>query len=312
MPDRTGRPGSGRYRRGGLRLRLRHPGSRRAQAGRRPVLGVDNDPQALAASCDNAGRNGIPAARLPVALPGPMTVTPGRRSADVVVANILAGPLIDLSDTLLALLKPGGTLLLSGLLASQAEVLCDHYAAHIRLGIAVRTTAGSACRDTAHAIVAEHARGKITTTKIAVFCAHFLSPARPVEYHTRLFFTAFQDLSHAANRTLQAAQPRSTGTHGRRYRPAVSAPVCRVGAGLVVSEMISSKPELRNPARPSGAAATMARANPAPSRLPAMIPRRWPKRPAITWPGRPDYRHQHGLPGQEGLPQGRRLGAAGR
>ena len=107
--------------------------------GARTLLAVDNDPQALAATVDNAGRNSIPAARLDVALPGAYDSNAWWARADVVVANILAGPLIDLSDTLLALLKPGGTLLLSGLLASQAEVVCDHYAAHIRIGISGET-----------------------------------------------------------------------------------------------------------------------------------------------------------------------------
>ena len=55
---------------------------------------------------------------------------------DLLVANILAGPLITLRDTLLALLKPGGSLLLSGLLDSQAPELIEHYRQHIRLEIA--------------------------------------------------------------------------------------------------------------------------------------------------------------------------------
>lgn len=107
--------------------------------GTRTLLAVDNDPQALAATIDNAGRNGIPAQRLEVALPGAYDSHAWSARAEVVVANILAGPLIDLSDTLLALLKPGGTLLLSGLLASQAEVVCEHYAAHITIGISGET-----------------------------------------------------------------------------------------------------------------------------------------------------------------------------
>jgi ribosomal protein L11 methyltransferase len=53
-----------------------------------------------------------------------------------VVANILAGPLAELADTLLHFLRPGGTLLMSGLLASQAPKLCRHYAEFIVLEIA--------------------------------------------------------------------------------------------------------------------------------------------------------------------------------
>ena len=52
------------------------------------------------------------------------------------IANILAGPLVELSDTLLDFLKPGGTLLLSGLLHSQATTLCKHFSPRIALKIA--------------------------------------------------------------------------------------------------------------------------------------------------------------------------------
>ena len=100
------------------------------------VLGVDNDPQALAASLDNAQRNDLAEHSLPVALPEDVDQTAWRQRAEVVIANILAGPLAELSETLLQLLKPGGTLLLSGLLHTQAEQLCQHYAGRIELRIA--------------------------------------------------------------------------------------------------------------------------------------------------------------------------------
>ncbi len=104
--------------------------------GARRALGVDNDPQALAASRDNARRNAIPEGALSVALPGEADTTAWLGEADVVVANILAGPLLELADTLLALLRSGGTLLLSGLLQTQADWLRDHYAPRIALEIA--------------------------------------------------------------------------------------------------------------------------------------------------------------------------------
>ncbi|MEH6607746.1 MAG: 50S ribosomal protein L11 methyltransferase [Halioglobus sp.] len=91
------------------------------------VLGVDNDPQALAATIENARRNDVPHDAITVALPGAYDQAYWSQRADLVVANILAGPLIELSETLLDLLKPEGTLLLSGLLANQAEVICEHY-----------------------------------------------------------------------------------------------------------------------------------------------------------------------------------------
>ena len=100
------------------------------------ALGVDNDPQALVASRDNARRNSVADERFSVTLPDAATNAAWQGRADVVVANILAGPLAELSDTLLSLLKPGGTLLLSGLLQNQAAVLCAHYAPRLTLHVA--------------------------------------------------------------------------------------------------------------------------------------------------------------------------------
>ena len=99
------------------------------------VLGVDNDPQALTASAENAQRNAIVPERLPVALPNDAQVVQWQGRADIVIANILAGPLLELSGTLLGLLKPQGTLLISGLLDTQADALIAHYKRHIRLHI---------------------------------------------------------------------------------------------------------------------------------------------------------------------------------
>jgi ribosomal protein L11 methyltransferase len=100
------------------------------------MLGVDNDPQALAASRDNTQRNALAAERLPVALPENVDQQAWAQRAELVIANILAGPLIDLSTTLLHFLQPGGTLLLSGLLQTQAGELCQHYADRIPLQVA--------------------------------------------------------------------------------------------------------------------------------------------------------------------------------
>jgi ribosomal protein L11 methyltransferase len=104
--------------------------------GARRALGVDNDPQALVASRENTERNKLQADRLPVALPGDAELDQWSHKADLVIANILAGPLLELSDTLLQFLCPGGTLLLSGLLDSQAVTLCDHYRDRIALQVA--------------------------------------------------------------------------------------------------------------------------------------------------------------------------------
>lgn len=88
------------------------------------AIGTDIDPQALEASRDNAGRNGIDPARFPVYLPADMPQQP----ADVVVANILAGPLVSLAPQITALVKAGGRLALSGILAEQAEEVRAAYA----------------------------------------------------------------------------------------------------------------------------------------------------------------------------------------
>ena len=99
------------------------------------ALGVDNDPQALAACRDNAARNSLAAQSLPVAFPSEVDHAEWKQRAQVVIANILAGPLMELSDILLNLLQPAGTLLLSGLLQSQADAMCAHYADRLQLCI---------------------------------------------------------------------------------------------------------------------------------------------------------------------------------
>lgn len=91
------------------------------------ALCVDNDPQALAACKDNANRNNIAPQQLTVVLPEDVDQAHWENKAELVIANILAGPLIELSATLINFLRPGGTLLLSGLLQNQAEALCSHY-----------------------------------------------------------------------------------------------------------------------------------------------------------------------------------------
>ncbi|RJX65427.1 50S ribosomal protein L11 methyltransferase [Vibrio sinensis] len=87
------------------------------------VIGIDIDPQALTASKDNAERNGV-ADQLEVYLPQNQ---PENLLADVVVANILAGPLRDLSGVIKGLMKPNGLLAMSGVLDTQAEGVADFY-----------------------------------------------------------------------------------------------------------------------------------------------------------------------------------------
>ncbi|KAB8306518.1 50S ribosomal protein L11 methyltransferase [Rahnella sp. Lac-M11] len=91
--------------------------------GAKHVVGIDIDPQAIQASRDNAERNGV-SERLSLFLPKDQ---PENLSADVVVANILAGPLRELAPLISVLPVAGGHLGLSGILASQAQSVADAY-----------------------------------------------------------------------------------------------------------------------------------------------------------------------------------------
>lgn len=86
------------------------------------VLCIDNDPQALTATRDNARRNAV--TNTIEALPPEEYTAPG---ADVVLANILAAPLIELAPLLTASLKTGGSLVLSGILEQQADEIMAAY-----------------------------------------------------------------------------------------------------------------------------------------------------------------------------------------
>ncbi|MYM60976.1 50S ribosomal protein L11 methyltransferase [Vibrio sp. OCN044] len=91
--------------------------------GAQKVVGIDIDPQALIASKDNAERNGV-ADKLEVYLPQEQ---PQNLVADVVVANILAGPLRELSTVIASLVKPNGDLAMSGVLDTQAQDVATYY-----------------------------------------------------------------------------------------------------------------------------------------------------------------------------------------
>lgn len=87
------------------------------------VVGVDTDPQALDASRENARRNGVADDRLSLYLPEDEPTT----QADVMLANILAQPLIGLAPHLAKLTRPGGDLVLSGILSNQAREVMAAY-----------------------------------------------------------------------------------------------------------------------------------------------------------------------------------------
>ena len=101
------------------------------------ALGVDNDPQALAASRDNASRNKISADQFDAVMPEDGRLSAWSNVANVVVANILAGPLLSLAQELIQLMAPGGRLLLTGVLEEQAAELIEHYA-HVGLEVTDR------------------------------------------------------------------------------------------------------------------------------------------------------------------------------
>lgn len=90
--------------------------------GANTLWGVDNDPQALLATRSNSEQNGLSdlvQTCLPEQFPG--------MQADLLLANILAGPLHDLVSRFASLIKPGGQLVLSGLLDNQAEAIIQTY-----------------------------------------------------------------------------------------------------------------------------------------------------------------------------------------
>ena len=93
-----------------------------ARLGAAHIRAVDIDPQALLATRDNALRNSVA---------GTLTITAepslAPRSADVLLANILAGPLVKLAPRFAAALVPGGRLALSGLLPEQGDAVTAAY-----------------------------------------------------------------------------------------------------------------------------------------------------------------------------------------
>lgn len=95
-------------------------------------LAIDNDPQAIAATRDNADKNGvvhrIATSTAPLPEPASDTSGPGP-SHELVLANIQAHVLRELRAALIAHTAPGGTLILSGLLTPQAQPLADEFVA---------------------------------------------------------------------------------------------------------------------------------------------------------------------------------------
>ncbi len=93
-----------------------------AKLGASSIMAIDNDPQALTATKDNADNNKVRDC-LQIQLPQPTPEQP----ADLLVANILASPLIQLAPHFATLIKPDGRIVLSGILAEQADEVLDAY-----------------------------------------------------------------------------------------------------------------------------------------------------------------------------------------
>ncbi len=87
--------------------------------GAREAVAVDIDPQALIATIDNAARNGCEA-RLTAGMPAELLPAAHLNSFDVLVANILSGPLVGLAPELRRFSRAGTRVALSGILADQA------------------------------------------------------------------------------------------------------------------------------------------------------------------------------------------------
>jgi ribosomal protein L11 methyltransferase len=99
-----------------------------AKLGAGEISAVDIDPQALDTTTENARINGV---SLRVALPGRLPAG----TYDMVLANILAGPLIALEAQLAACTRNGGRILLSGILQSQAGEVGAAYARDFEISV---------------------------------------------------------------------------------------------------------------------------------------------------------------------------------
>jgi ribosomal protein L11 methyltransferase len=99
-----------------------------AKLWRRPVRGGDNDAEAVDVAIENAGLNGVaPLCRFVTSIGLESAELAQQAPYDLIVANILAGPLVALSESFAPAVCPGGRVLLSGLLVEQAEMVLSAY-----------------------------------------------------------------------------------------------------------------------------------------------------------------------------------------
>lgn len=100
--------------------------------GAQHALACDIDPQAIIATNDNAERNRIADGQLSSLI---CEAVEPETNADIVIANILANPLIGLSDTLGTMLKSRSQLVLSGILENQADAVIAAYRPYLTLDV---------------------------------------------------------------------------------------------------------------------------------------------------------------------------------
>lgn len=91
------------------------------------VIAVDNDPQAITATIENSRRNKIPDAVILSYLPEQLPKEIRYQKTDILIANILAEPLMQLAGKFASLVKPQGKIVLSGILDEQTEQLLECY-----------------------------------------------------------------------------------------------------------------------------------------------------------------------------------------
>jgi ribosomal protein L11 methyltransferase len=101
--------------------------------GAAPVDGVDIDPQAIISARDNGNRNHC--TDINWFLPEVFGTERDNTRYDIVAANILSSPLKLMAPMLSGRVAPGGAMVLSGVLARQADEVIASYAAHIKLSV---------------------------------------------------------------------------------------------------------------------------------------------------------------------------------
>ena len=97
-----------------------------ASLGAASVYAIDNDPQALTATKNNTVRNSL-ADRIEIKKIDDYISLP----VDILMANILLNPLLSLSDRFMLMVRPGGLIVLSGILSNQLDRCLQVYSSWV-------------------------------------------------------------------------------------------------------------------------------------------------------------------------------------